>query len=159
MTAEHTSVVRRTSLFVRDMERAVAFYTEAFGFRAYHDRELHLDVVPAFPLRLEPRQGSLRLVILRGGEPLVGMIGLMAVSGLAEPADDPRRLGYGNAALVLSTTDAARAAARVEELGGQLVMPVTTARNIGDEAGNMIPARLFMAFDPDGHFLEVFEPL
>lgn len=159
MSGEHTSVVRRTSLFVRDMERAVAFYTDAFGFRTYHDRELDLDVVPAFPLRLEPRQGAIRFVILCGQEPLVGTIGLMHASGLPEPVEDPRRLGYGNAALVLSTTDAARAAARVEERGGQILMPLTTARNIGDEAGNIIPVRLFMAFDPDGHFLEVFEPL
>ena len=159
MTAEHTSVVRRTSLFVRDMERAVTFYQRAFGFRIYHDRELDVSVVPDFPVALEPRGGSMRLVILRGADPLVGMIGLMHAEGLSEPAHDPRRLGYGSAALVLSTTDATEAAAMVENLGGQILMPLTEARNIGDEAGNIVPARLFMAFDPDGHFLEVFEPL
>ena len=154
-----SSVVRRTSLFVRELERSMAFYAGVFGLEPYHDRELDISVVPDFPVDLTPREGRMRLVILRGADPLVGMVGLMAIPGLTEPSRDTRRLGYGSAALVLSTADATGAAARVEELGGEILMPLTSARNIGDEAGNIIPARLFMALDPDGHFLEVFEPL
>ncbi len=140
------------------MERAAAFYAGVFGFTVYHDRELDLALVPRFPVALEPRAGPMRLVILRGQDPLVGMIGLLQVRDLGEPGHDPRRLTYGSAALVLSTADAAGAAARVEPLGGEILMPVSDGRNIGDAAGNLVAARLFMAFDPDGHFLEVFEP-
>ena len=50
MKSGHTSVVRRTSLFVRDIERAVTFYQQAFGFEIYHDRELDVSVVPDFPV-------------------------------------------------------------------------------------------------------------
>ena len=155
------SVVRRTSLFVKDMARAMAFYREVFGLSVYVDREVDMAIVPDFPLGPEKRGGGMRLVILNGEDPLIGMIGLMEVSEpvLAEPDHDVRRLGYGSAALVLSTTDAKRAAAMVESLGGRILMPVTEARNIGDADGNVIPAKLFMANDPDGYFLEVFQPL
>jgi predicted enzyme related to lactoylglutathione lyase len=153
------SVVRRTSLFVRDMERSLAFYTGVFGLTIYHEREVDMNLVPDFPLVTRPPGKMMRLAILRGGDPLIGMIGLMEVTGLPEPDHDPRKLGYGSAALVLATPDAAAAADQVEAHGGTILMPLKTARNIGDESGEVVPARLFMAFDPDGYFLEVFEPL
>lgn len=98
---------------------------------------------------------------MRGENPLVGMVGLME---MVDPPLEPRghdvlRLGFGSVMLVLSTSDAAPTAAAIPLFGGQIVMPIVTARNIGDQDGNYVPAKLFMAYDPDGTFLEVFEPL
>ncbi len=92
---------------------------------------------------------------------MVGMVGLMEIRDppLPEPAHDVRRLGIGGVALVLSVADADAAAEAVIENGGTVLMPVTTARNLGDKDGGFVPAKLFMAQDPDGYFLEVFEPL
>lgn len=117
--------------------------------------------VPKFPVGPVPHKGNGRFVILKGENALVGMLGLMEMRDppLPEPNHDIKRLGIGSVALVLSTSDATAAAVAVKELGGTILMPVTEARNLGDENGDFVPAKLFMAQDPDGYFLEVFEPL
>ena len=157
----NSAVLRRATLLVRRLDRALAFYERVFGFTRYTELEVDLDRVPFFPVGPEPRTGSSGFVILRGENPLVGMIGLMEIRDppLEEPAHDIRRLGIGSVALVLSVADAEAAARAVEENGGTVLMPVATARNLGDKDGGFIPAKLFMAQDPDGYFLEVFEPL
>ena len=157
----NSAVVRRTTLLVRNLDRSLTFYERVFGLTRYTELEVDLDRVPFFPVGPEARTGNSGFVILRGENPLVGMIGLMEIRDppLPEPAHDVRRLGIGSAALVLSVVAADAAANAIEENGGTILMPVTTARNIGDEHGGFVPAKLFMAQDPDGYFLEVFEPL
>lgn len=158
---EVNSVLRRATMLVRDMARSLAFYEGVFGLTQYTELTVEMDRIPFFPVGPEPRGGNGRFIILKGENPLVGMIGLMEMRDppLAEPEHDVKRLGIGSMALVLSTSDANAAALAVEALGGTIVMPVTEARNLGDENGDFVPARLFMAQDPDGYFLEVFEPL
>ncbi len=160
MTEENQSVLRRASLFVRDMDRSIAFYTEIFGLSVYIDREMPLSVVPKFPVGTPGRGGDLRLAVLRGWDPLIGMIGLMQVMNppLEEPAPTAR-LGLGNPALVLETRDARAVAAAIPTRGGSVLMPPTEGRNLGDADGNFIPALVMMGTDPDGHFLEVFQAL
>ncbi len=156
---EVTSVLRRATLLVRDMDRSCAFYEGVFGLSVYAELVVDLARVPFFPVGADPRGGNGRFLILKGENTLVGMIGLMEMCDppLPEPGHDIRRLGIGSVALVLSTSNANHAAIQVENLGGTLVMPVTEARNLGDENGNFVPAKVFMAQDPDGYFLEVFE--
>lgn len=146
-------------MLVRDIERSRTFYEQVFGLSIYADLVVDLARVPFFPVGAEPRGGNGKFLILKGENPLVGMIGLMEMRDppLPEPDHDIRRLGIGSIALVLSTSDADHAAEQVEKLGGTVVMPVTQARNLGDENGDFVPAKLFMAQDPDGYFLEVFE--
>ena len=155
-----SSTLRRATLLVRDMDRSLAFYSGVFGLSNYAELTVGLDRVPFFPVGAEPRGGNSRFVILKGENPLIGMIGLMEMQAppLPEPGHNIRRLGIGSVALVLSTSNADAAASAVTELGGEILMPVTEARNLGDEAGDFVPVRLFMAQDPDGYFLEVFEP-
>ncbi|NQV79828.1 MAG: VOC family protein [Alphaproteobacteria bacterium] len=160
MPGENQSVLRRASLFVRDMDRAIAFYRGVFGLSLYIDREMPLSVVPSFPVGREGRGGTMRFVMMRGWDPLIGMIGLMEVKD--PPLDEPQgtgRLGYGSIPLVLETRDAAAVAQSVETYGGSVLMTPTEGRNLGDAAGNFIPALVMMATDPDGHFLEIFQAL
>lgn len=155
------STLRRATLLVRDIERSLAFYRGVFGLSVYAELSVDMARVPYFPVGAEPRGGNGRFIILKGENPLVGMFGLMEMQDppLPEPNHNIRRLGIGSVALVLSTSNANAAADAVSALGGEVLMPVTEARNLGDEAGEFVPARLFMAQDPDGYFLEVFEPL
>ena len=159
MQNQSTALLRRTTLLVRDLERSVSFYEQAFGLTRYTELDVDLDRVPAFPVGPEPRKGSSGLVILRGENPIAGMIGLMEIRDppLDDPPYDVRRLGIGSIALVLSVTNAEDVARTIKELGGLILMPITLARNIGDEDGGFIPVKLFMAQDIDGYFLEVFE--
>lgn len=155
------SVLRRATVFVADLERSKRFYAGVFGLSVYRELDVAMERIPFFPVGPAPRGGGGRFVIMRGQNNLVGMVGLMQMVDppLDPPGHDVRRLGYGSVALVLSTSDATAAAAAVPEFGGAIVMPLTTARNVGDETGAFVPAKLFMAYDPDGTFLEVFEPL
>ena len=154
--------LRRATLFVRDLDRMRAFYEGVFGLTLYRELEVDLSRVKALPIgAANPESGSARFIILRGADPLVGMVGLMQVTApaLPEANHDVRRLGYGSVALVMAVKDADQAAADAARLGGEVIQPVTTARNIGDVAGEFVPVKMFMAYDPEGHFLEVFAPL
>lgn len=154
------SVLRRASLFVRDMDRTLRFYGESFGLTPYIDRIIDLGILPDLPLGQPGRGGSMRFVILKGWDPLIGMVGFMEPRD--PPLEDPgppERLGFGQPALVLETRDIAHVATCVPRLGGQVLMAPKPGRNLGDAAGNFIPASVMFARDPDGHFLEVFEAL
>jgi len=154
------SIVRRTTLFVHNIKRSILFYEAVFGLHKYHERHVSMEIVPAFPVQTQGQGGDAKLVIMRGKDSLYGMVGLIEMRNppLPETKHDIRRLGYGSAALVLSTNNAEAAASMVEPMGGTLLSVPTNMRNIGDEEGNVIPAKVFMAFDPDGYFLEVFQP-
>ncbi len=155
------SVLRRASLFVRDMERTLSFYGETFGLTPYIDRIIDLAILPDLPLGQPGRGGSMRFVILKGWDPLIGMIGFMEPRDppLEDPHGPPTRLGFNQPALVLETHDIGHVAAAIPRLGGRMLMAPKAGRNLGDAAGNFIPAQVMFASDPDGHFLEVFEAL
>jgi len=154
------NALRRASLFVRNMERSIAFYAGAFDLSIYADLQAPLSVVPHFPVGEPGRGGGVRLVVLKGSNPLIGMIGLIEVG---DPPLDERptggALGFGDVALVLESRDVDAAARKVTSLGGTILQTPTEGRNLGDEAGNFVPARVMMVRDPDGYFLEVFETL
>ena len=155
------SVLRRATLFVRDMDRSIAFYGDVFGMEIYIDREMPLSVVPSFPVGPAGRGGAMRFVMMRGWDPLIGMIGLIEVKDppLGDNPPPSGRLGYGNAALVLETRDVQAVATTIDSFGGSILMPPTEGRNLGDAEGNFIPALVMMATDPDGQFLEIFQAL
>lgn len=150
--------VRRATLFVRDMARSVAFYRGVFGLEIYANRVFNVVPGGAFPAGQAGRAGKGELTILKGRDPLVGMIGLLSYRDppLAEPPVS-ERLGRGSVVLVMQVPSAAEAAAKVAGLGGAVVMAPQHGQNTGDLDGNRIPSEVFYARDPDGHFLEVFE--
>lgn len=154
--------LRRATLFVRDLVLSQRFYQTAFGLSVYRALDVDLSRVPDFPVGPGgPATGQAKLVILRGSDPLVGMVGLMQMIApeLPDARYDVRRLGAGSVALVLAVGDADAAAMAVAAHGGEIIQPVKNARNIGDAAGEFTAVKMFMAYDPDGHFLEVFQPL
>jgi predicted enzyme related to lactoylglutathione lyase len=154
------SVLRRATVFVRDIARAKDFYMGVFGLSVYHERVVDLSRVALFPVGPAPRGGAAKFVILKGEDPLVGMVGLMEMTDppLPDPVHDPRRLGFGSVALVFSVSNAKAVAAAIPPFGGEVIMPVTSARNLGDMQGEFVPVEMLMAYDCDGHFLEIFEP-
>ena len=151
----HLSALRRATVFVQDLDRSIRFYSEVFGLSLWYRREMPL--VEGFPAGEPGQGGDMRFVILRGWDPQIGMIGLIEIKNpsLAPRAD--HRLRAGTAALVIETTDLARAATRIKELGGAVLRGPWDGRNIGDLAGTPFPAKVMFAADPDQQFLEVFQ--
>ena len=153
------SSVRRTTLLVRKIEISTKFYKNVFGFSDYSDLTVDLSKVKDFPLRRPHKSSKLR--VLKGGDPLIGMVGLMELQDPPSPQPEynMNHLGVGSVAIVLSSSDCALSAGLIEEYGGELLMAPAIGRNLGDEHGDFVPAKVFMARDPDGYFLEVFELL
>jgi hypothetical protein len=116
-----------------------------------------MPMVEGFPAGEPGRTGGMRFVILRGWDPQIGMVGLIEIK---DPPLKPRsdhRLRAGTAALVIETTDIARVAAKIKELGGTVLRGPWDGRNIGDLTGTPFPAKVMFATDPDQQFLEVFQ--
>jgi predicted enzyme related to lactoylglutathione lyase len=151
------STVRRTTLLIRDLEKSTKFYMSVFGFSEYSDINVDLNRVKDFPVSEEHQNSRLR--VLKGKDPLIGMLGLMEIQDppLPEQKCDTKYLGIGGVAIVLATSDCRLSASLVEEYGGKILMLPTEGRNLGDFEGNFISVIMFMARDPDGYFLEVFE--
>ena len=81
------SVLRRATIFVRDLDAAVAFYSEAFGFERYYARDMDLSVIGDVPFGDEGRGGSMRFAIVRGLDPLLQVPPRGAVRGRAPQPD------------------------------------------------------------------------
>lgn len=151
------TVVRRTTLVVRDVERSVAFYRDALGFTVYYDSELALSgrVMPI------AREGAkCRLVIMQADDPWIGMIGLMQVTDPPEPDPGPyrQRLGIGDVAFVIASDDARAVFERVRASGVQVIAePEATA--VPKPGGGEIRMITSSFFDPDGYFIEVNQRL
>lgn len=155
MNNEVKSVLRRATVFVRDMDRTIRFYSDVFGLAVQWD--LEVDVPPTFPMGPEGRGGKMRLTILRGSDPMIGMTGF--IQAMNPPLDEPasHRLGRGSVALVFETDNLVHVERTIPKLGGTILRPSWDSRGFGDAQGNIVPARVLFARDPDGHFVEVFQ--
>jgi len=147
----------RSTLIVANLDRSLAFYRR-LGF------ELENDVGGArepegkpFPLNVPAR--TFRLCILRSVGPGGGRLGLLEfgepVPAVTRPPSD--RVGVGDVAFVIRVADASRAHQALAESGARLVTaPLDIEMPTAD--GSVECVKLFHAFDPDGHVVEVFAP-
>ena len=121
-----TTLVKRTTLIVRSLERSVAFYAGVLGLTRYYDDEI---VLSGVGLAAGERGDRTRLVILRARDPVVGMIGLLEFTEprLPEPAAPRTRLGIGDIVFVMQGDDVAgvhqRAHRHVASGAGEAVEP------------------------------------
>jgi catechol 2,3-dioxygenase-like lactoylglutathione lyase family enzyme len=151
------TIVRRTTLVVRDIERSVAFYRDALGLSVYYDSELELSgrVMP-----IARAGATCHLVIMQADDPWIGMIGLMQVTDPPEP--DPgtyrQRLSIGDIAFVMASDDARAVFERVRASGVQLIAE-PEQNSVPKPGGGEIHMITSSFFDPDGYFIEVNQRL
>jgi predicted enzyme related to lactoylglutathione lyase len=74
--------VRRTTLVVRDVERALAFYRDALGLKLVYDQEI---VRPPRPDDASGAERRMRLALLRANDDFVGVIGLLEYTSPRRP--------------------------------------------------------------------------
>lgn len=151
------TIVRRTTLVVRDIERSVAFYRDTLGFTVYYRDQLELTGV-VMPIA---REGAkCELAIMQAQDPWIGMIGLMQVTDPAEPDPGPyrQRLSIGDIAFVMHSDDVHAVFEKVRESGVQLIAePRENA--VPKPGGGEIRMITSSFFDPDGFFIEVNQRL
>jgi catechol 2,3-dioxygenase-like lactoylglutathione lyase family enzyme len=145
--------VRRTTLIVRDIDASVDFYRRVMGMDMWYDQTMIVggQVLPAG----EPG-AKVRVAILKGSDPVVGMLGIMAFLDppIAAPPLPKRALQIGDPIFVAGARDVYDVYGRMKEAPAFIVTPP-----IDDTApaadGTILKLSTMSFFDPDGYFYEL----
>jgi len=143
--------VKRTTMMVRDMERAVEFYRDVLGANIWFDRPFTLS---GGGLAIGKKGDKLRLVIIQFQHDAIGMIGLMEFLDPVMPAPDiDYTVGYGKPVFVVVASDAADVYDRATRKG----FKTRGAPKVWSTTGAKGEIKHFLStylWDGDGHFFE-----
>ena len=145
------SIVKRTTLIVRDMTVSRRWYEHVLGMTVWLDIEY---VLSGEGIAAGAAGDRTHLVIMRAEDEKIGMIGLLQWLDPPLPAPDvPTSVHYGSPVFVVETDDAAELARRAEELGTKIHMRQRrfTVPGADGTVRHLLGTALF---DPDGHFFE-----
>jgi catechol 2,3-dioxygenase-like lactoylglutathione lyase family enzyme len=147
--------VRRTTLVVRDVDRALAFYRDALGLKVVYDQVITRPPRESDAPEVERR---MRLALLRANDDFVGVIGLLEYTSprLPEPQGETGHPGIGDVILVINAADLDQRFERVRATPGVRVAtePYLTSYPAPDGKGS-IAVRFSAVWDPDGYFVEL----
>ncbi len=145
------SIVKRTTLIVRDMAVSRRWYEHVLGMTVWLDTEY---VLSAEGIAAGSAGDRTHLVIMRAEDKKIGMIGLLQWIDPLWPAPEaPTAVQYGAPVFVVETDDAVELARRAAELGSRV--HTRQRRFTVTGADGAIRHLLGTAlFDPDGHFFE-----
>lgn len=145
--------VRRTTLIVRDMDVSVDFYKRVMGMEVWYDQVMPVggQVLPA-----GTPGAKVRVAILKGNDPLVGMLGVMAF--LDPPIEIPplpkRDLAIRDAIFVAGADDVHAIHQRLKGAPAHIfTAPIDDTVTGAD--GSTIQLSTMSFFDPDGYFFEL----
>lgn len=157
------TAVRRTTLLVEDLGRSMDFY-QRLGLTPWFERSSRdtdeTGVIGAneLPLTADPKIG--RIVIMRGNDDRIGMIGLLAYERppLANARGNLMGLGVGDVIIMIETDDINFVYNRLQETGARFHTPPERfeVKNLDGTLRDR-GYRMFV-YDPDGHLIEVSEP-
>jgi len=145
------NIIKRTTLFVRDMQTSRRWYEYVLGMSTYYDNEF---VLSGVGLAAGKAGDKTHLVILKADDPEIGMIGLLQWVDPRMPAPPiDYKLGFGNPTFVIASDDAAQTHQRAEELGTKIHSEPHEWSTLGAN-GKMKNFIGLSLFDPDGYFFE-----
>ena len=148
-------VLLRSTFIVADIESAIKFYSEVFGWKVAYDNVLAVD--HRFP-PAAPDGAPCRLVIFQIEDPEVGGIGFMQYLedeiGIG-PSKHREKLRQGEAILVIKSKDPDACYERVVTTDAVIVAPPTDWTVPGTAPGQVIKLRTMSLFDPNGIYIEV----
>jgi catechol 2,3-dioxygenase-like lactoylglutathione lyase family enzyme len=146
-------IFKRTTLIVRDAERAADWYAEVFGMRRWLDTPF---ILSGNQLAAGAKGDRTRLIIMQAEHDEIGMIGLLEwlEPKLNTPAEAPTRIAFGAPIFVVAAKDAAATCARAEALGSHIhCQPIAWSVTGADGRTRDLIGTSF--FDLDGYFFEV----
>jgi catechol 2,3-dioxygenase-like lactoylglutathione lyase family enzyme len=151
-----TSILKRTTLIVRDMEKSIEFYRDVLGMTKYYDNQITLggDLLPA------GNEGDVtHLTMWKCEDPVIGMIGLLEwIDPVWEAPEITYKVGYGNPVFVAGIEDAEEVYEKAKKMGCVIRAPLSEAEYPA-AAGGIVRVRSVGVFDPDGHFFELNQTL
>jgi catechol 2,3-dioxygenase-like lactoylglutathione lyase family enzyme len=149
------NVLLRSTFIVADIDRAVTFYTEVFGWTVIFDQIIKVD--RRFP-PAAPDGARCRLTVFQIEDPEVGGLGFMQYldDPIPEgPSKHRQKLGQGEAILVIRSQDPDAVHERMKATDAVIVAPPTDWEVVGAEPGQVIRLRTMSLFDPNGVYVEV----
>lgn len=148
-----STVVKRTTLVVRSVERSIAFYRDVLGFTVAFDHEITMSG-SGYPAG---KAGDrIRLAMMLGEDPGGSMIGLLEHLDPRLPEPAKRAVGIGDTVVVMQTQDLDRVLSECDSSGAQ-IFSQPHAYTINGPDGNPVQIRSMTIFDPDGFILEINE--
>ena len=148
-----STVVKRTTLVVRSVERSIAFYRDLLGFKVAFDNEITMSGSGYPAAKAGDR---IRLVMMLGEDSGGSMIGLLEHLDPKLPEPARRAVGIGDTVIVMHTQD-------LDHVLGQCAASAVRifsrphAFTINAPDGKPVQMRSMTIFDPDGFILEVNE--
>ena len=146
------TLVKRTTLIVRSLERSVGFYSEVLGLSKYYDDEI---VLSGVGLAAGRRGDRTRLVIMQAEDPVVGMIGLLEFTepAFAEPVARRTRLGIGDIVFVMQGDDVRGVHERALRFGAR-IHAAPHGFGVRGADGRELQMTSLSLWDPDDYFIE-----
>jgi len=146
------SIVKRTTLIVRDIEKSVRWYQEVLGMSVWMDTDFTLSGVG---LACGKAGDKTHLVIMQADDPKIGMIGLLqwVDPPLPAPEEIPRSVGYGNPTFVVEAEDAKASCEAARALGTH-IHAEPHEWSVKGQDGKQKHFLSVSLFDPDGYFFE-----
>lgn len=148
-------LVKRTTLIVRDAERAARWYEAVFGMTRVMDTPFTLS---GTQLAVGKKGDKTRLVILKCADDLVGMIGLLQWIDppMGAPAELPTQVTFGAPIFVVAASDCRATTDRARTAGSRIHCEPRdwTVTGFDGREQAMVGASFF---DLDGYFFEVNE--
>jgi catechol 2,3-dioxygenase-like lactoylglutathione lyase family enzyme len=141
--------VRRTTLIVRDIERALAFYRDALGLKPIYDERLPASAA-------SDRPTPLRLVLLRANDDFIGALGLLQYLDDKPPKPVTyERPGVGGVIFVVNVKDLEQRFEGVRRVPGVKIGTEPKLIEYPAPDGGKIPVLVSTVWDPDGYFVEL----
>jgi catechol 2,3-dioxygenase-like lactoylglutathione lyase family enzyme len=148
-------IIKRTTLIVRDAEKAATWYETVFGMTRVMDTPFTLS---GTQLAAGARGDQTRLVILKCADDMIGMIGLLQWLDppMAAPEEPPERIAFGAPIFVVAASDCNATVARARAAGSRIHCEPRdwTVTGFDGREQAMVGASFF---DRDGYFFEVNE--
>jgi catechol 2,3-dioxygenase-like lactoylglutathione lyase family enzyme len=141
-----TEAVKRTTILVRDMQKSLAFYRDILGWDVFYEGDVDGESVAQ--LMGMPCTG-VKMVVLNAHGSQFGNVGLMEVKDAAPPMENippPKRIRYGEAALVISTQNILDLHDKIAKAG---YVVINAPAKIGVPGRPMAVLEMFVR-DPDG---------
>ncbi|WP_417619567.1 VOC family protein [Parasphingorhabdus sp.] len=148
-----TDIIKRTTVMVRDAERAARWYELVFGMTRWMDTPFTLS---GDQLAAGKTGDKTRLIILKCKDDLIGMIGLLEWLNPKQDAPSalPTEIAFGTPLFVVASEDARQAIERARTLGSRIHCELHDWQVTGADGKqkDMIGCSFW---DLDGYFYEV----
>jgi len=151
------TVIRRTTLIVRDIEKSARWYEHVLGLTRWYDSPYTLSGIG---LAAGKKGDKTHLIIFKCEDPSIGMIGLLQWIDppLPAPREIPTSITYGSPTFIAGCDDVDEAYRRALELDTQVHAAPHIWSTTGAK-GEKLTFKSISIFDPDGYFYELNQEL